>query len=147
MINRNIGRLRLELYSSVDELPIERFGKFNIYCLLAAGIGNDVESVNKHLEELYKSAYAKDFEKLKTQLYNYHHSLNAILNGERLETSAFACLVHSINGKEVNDLSEEGIKWITTRILRAEKTQMAFNLFAELKKKLRTNLKRTSLKK
>lgn len=144
MLSKNIGRLRLELYSSVDELPSERYNKFNIYCLLRAGIGNDAESVLEHMQGLYQSAGKKDYQRVLTQLQNYHHSLSAILSHEDTACTAFACLIYSINGVEVRDTSDEGLKWVVSRVARAEKRVQALQLLTILKKKLKMRLRSIS---
>lgn len=136
MIHERVGRLRLELYNGIDELPSERYHKFNLYCLMYTGIGNDAESVAKHIGDMYQSLTKNDTERLKIQLQNYHHSLYLILEKADIQSMAFACLVHSINGKEVTDLSEEGLKWIQGRISRASKRQQITKLLKDLKKKI-----------
>jgi hypothetical protein len=137
MINKNIGRLRLELYNGVDELPIERYHKFNLYCLMSAGIGNDVESITKHMGSIYQSLNKKDIERLKIQFQNYYHSLYLIIDKVDTTNMAFACLIHSVNGREVTDLSEEGIRRLQIKITRAERRKQIVQLFVDLKKKLR----------
>ena len=136
MIDQNIGRLRLKVYGGIDELPSERYNKFNIYCLLRAGIGNDAESIATHIQDLATTIGKNDTERAMVQLNNYYHALNMILNHEDTQSMAFACLVHSINGVEITDISEEGLRWIVSRIARAEKRVQAAQLFDLLKKKI-----------
>lgn len=139
MIVKRIGRLNIKLYDCIDELPIERYHKFNIYCLLSAGIGNDIESVTSHINSIYSALQRKDFDRLKIQFENYYMSLNMILEHIDTQSIAFACLVHSINGDEITDLSDESLKNISKRITRAGKRVKILELVSEIKKKLKKN--------
>lgn len=141
MIHRKIGRLRLQLYDSIDELPIERYHKFNMYCLMYLGIGNDPASISKHYTDMIQSIAKNDIDRLKTQLHNYYTCLHLITQGVDTQTLAFSCLVYSINEKEITDTSEEGLNWIRSRVVRAEKRSTALQILADLKKKLKANLK------
>ena len=141
MINKKIGRLRLELYSSIDELPAERYHKFNLYSLLSAGIGNDVESIQGHISRIYEALQKKDFERLQTMFQNYYHSLHFILEQIDTQSISFACLVHSINGQEIKDLSDENLKKVSSRITKSVKRAEVLNLVQSIKKKLKRKSK------
>ncbi len=138
MIKKRIGRLRLEIYDSIKELPIERYHQFNIYCLLSTGIGADVEGINKHYADIFQSLEKKDYKRLKTLFQNYYYCLHLIIEHMDLPSLAFACLVKSINERDITDFSEDNLKHISERLTRAAKRQLIFDLFKDLKKKLRT---------
>lgn len=137
MINKRIGKLRLTLYSGIDELTADRFHKFNLYSLLSAGIGNDVESIQGHITQIYSALQKKDFERLKILFQNYHHALHFILEQIDTQSIAFACLVHSINGQLVTDISDDNLKAISERITRNIKRSEVLNLVQTIKKKLK----------
>jgi hypothetical protein len=132
-----IGRLRVEFYDSVNELPSERYHKFNTYCLLYMGIGADAEDMQKHYSDMLQALHRKDLDRLGKMLQNYMYCLHLITEHIDLPSMAVACLVKSINDKEVNDVSEENLKRVAKRITQAKKRQMVVNLFKVLKKKLR----------
>jgi hypothetical protein len=137
MIERKIGGLKLKMYSSIEEMPIERYHKFNVYSLLSAGIGNDIESIQEHITAIFQALTKKDFDKLNIMFQNYYHSLHLTVEGYDTTSMAFTCLIHSINGKEMLDISEDNLRKVSKRITRHEKRQSVINFFRELKKKLK----------
>lgn len=141
MIEKKLGNLKLKVYSGIDELPVERYHKFNLYCLLSAGIGSDVDSINKHISSIYQSLQKKDFKRLQTQFENYYATLNYILEGIDVQSTAFACLVYSINGKVQHDISDENLTKIVKKIGRGVKRQIIINSLNEVKKKLKRKSK------
>lgn len=141
MIDKKIGRLKLKLYNGIDELPAERYHKFNLYCLLASGIGSDVTALNNHITTIYQALQMKDFARLKTLFENYYMNLNYTIQGMDLNSMAFVCLIHSINGKEILDSSDENLMKISKEISKHEKRSKYLNLFREIKKKLKMKSK------
>jgi len=146
MIQKKIGRLNLELYSSINELPSERYHKFNLYCLMAAGIGNDAESVQNHISDIFQSLSKGDTERLKIQFQNYYHSLHLILEKADTQSLAFSCLIAAIDGKPITDLSDDGLQYTQYLISREEKRLQVVGLFTDLKKKLKQDLRYISLR-
>ena len=141
MIKKEIGRLKVELYSNINELPSERYHKFNLYCLMSAGIGNDAESVVEHIQNIYQALSKNDTDRLLIQLQNYHHSLHLILEHQDTQCLAFACLVASIDGKPTKDISDDGLQYTQYLIMREENRLKVLTILYQLKKKLKTNLK------
>lgn len=136
MITKKIGFLKLELYNGIDELTTERYHKFNLYCLLSSGVGSDVESIKEHMIKIYQVLQKKDFKRLQKMFENYYLSLSYITEGLDLKTLAFTCLIHSINGDEISDLSDDNLERLSKRITKNIKRQAIFDLFKEIKKKL-----------
>lgn len=138
MIKKSIGRKHLLIYDSVSELPSNRYHLFNSYCLMSMGIGSDVEGINEHIADIFGALQKKDFDRLNILFQNYYHSLRMIVDHEDIPSVAFACLVHSVNGKEVIDTSEEGLKRLAKDLAGAKRRVIIVNMFNELKKKSRT---------
>lgn len=141
MIRKKIGRLEVELYGNINELPSERYHKFNLYCLMSAGIGNDTESVIEHIQGMYTSLAKKDTDRLMIQLQNYHHALHLILEKQDTQSLAFACLVAAIDGKPTRDISDDGLQYTQYLINREEKRLKMLAILNELKKKLKARLR------
>ena len=137
MIDKRIGNLRLKLYSGIDELTAERFHKFNLYTLIATGIGSDVTSLQNHITLIYQALNKKDYDRLKTLFENYHHSIHLITEQIDTQCVAFACLVHSINGDEITDISDENLIKISKRITKNVRRVEALQVLEEIKKKLK----------
>jgi hypothetical protein len=146
MINRTIGRLRLELYSSIDELPSNRYHKFNVFCLISAGIGGDIESIQGHISKMYESLGHKDYEKLSNQLQNYYHALHLAVEGIDAKSVALSCLIHKINNEVITDISDDNLEAISKRISKEQNREHLIKLLNELKKKLKMKYLFISLK-
>ena len=136
MITKQLGRLTLKMYNGIDELPAERYHKFNLYCLMSAGIGNDAEALQSHMASIYTALNKKDYDSLLVMFQNYYHSLHFIVEQMDTQSIAFCCLIHSINGDEITDISDDNLMAISKRINKATKRSIALKLLDEIKKKL-----------
>lgn len=99
----------LEMYSSLEEIPVGRFQIYNRFVLMDAGIGSDVNSVASHVSMIQGFARTQQFEKALLQLQNYHQLLHFVVSNVSPEMNSFYVLIHKINGKLNEDVSEEGI--------------------------------------
>lgn len=133
-----VNNRKLVLYDSIDELPIVNFQKYNKYLLIDAGIGSDVDSVDEHISRLVK--YIKtDIAKASQELQNYRQNLYMIANNISPKHMAFAALIHSVDGKVVEDLSDDNLKAILDD-LRTVKRSWLINLLVKIKKKITLEL-------
>ena len=46
-----IGKHTVELYDTIEELPVIRFHKYQKYLLVDSGIGSTIEDFDKHIEK------------------------------------------------------------------------------------------------
>lgn len=126
------------LYDSIDELPIKNFQKYNKYLLIDAGIGSTVDDVDRHISRIAR--YINSDKKLAMQeLQNMRQNLYMINNGISPKYLAFAALIHSIDGKRVEDLSDDNLKSILED-LNTEKHSILANLVGMAKKKIQEEL-------
>lgn len=100
----------IEIYDAIDELPIVRFHKYNKMLLIDAGIGSDIADVDTHLFKAMQYIQSKTPDLAMAELQNMRQCLYMIQSGLSPKHMAFACLVKTIDGKECNDISDEGIK-------------------------------------
>lgn len=127
MENIVIGRIpgirsNIEIYDNIETLPIDLFSKFNKYLMIDSALGSTLYDVDKnHLSALYKIAGDKG--KTIAQLNNLRQLLQLIINEVTVNQLAFACLVRSINGKEITDYSEDALKEILKKLSHAGLTQ------------------------
>jgi hypothetical protein len=115
----NIGRKVVEIYDSIDELPVKRFHKFNKYMLVDSGVGSDLNTINDHIGRISKYM-EKDPPSARRELENLRQSLYMVIEEINIKHLSFALLVKSINGKEVHDLSEENVKRISAELSNIE---------------------------
>lgn len=124
----------LKVYDSIDELPIINFQKYNKYLLIDAGLGSDVDDIDRHIVNLAK-LMTSDLKKAQQELLNMRQAIVMINSEVSPRYLAFAALIYSINGQKITDLSDEGLKSILTR-LQTVKHSWLLEQLAKLKKKL-----------
>lgn len=110
MRTETVGKNKIEIYDSIDELPIRRFHKFNKYMLVDAGIGSDLNDINDHIFKTIRYVDKGDKENAKRQLDNLRQSLYMVSQETNIKHLSFMVLIKSINGKEVHDLSDDNMK-------------------------------------
>lgn len=101
---------KVELFSSIEELPIVRFHKYNKYLLVDSGIGSDLTAFDGHIERVVRYIRADQREEAAKELDNLRQNVYLIIQGMSPQHLAFACLVARIDGKPVTDLSDEGLQ-------------------------------------
>jgi len=105
---KGLRRTVLKMYDDIDQLPIERFNKANKYWMLHDSIGSSIQDFDlNHFNKLI--LLAGDKEKCKAELQNFRILVYNIQNDVSVEHLSFACLVHSINGVENDDTSEDAL--------------------------------------
>lgn len=126
----------LKLYDSIDEMPIINFQKYNKYLLLDSGIGSDADDVDAHIVKIAKYIKAGSSEKALQELQNMRQNIYMINSELSPKYLAFAALIHSVDGREVTDLSDSGLKALLAEIKKVKHSSL-FSLLANLKKKLK----------
>jgi len=135
-IKKGIRNTRIKMYTSIEDLPIERFMKANKYWMLHDSIGSDISDFDKNHYSKFV-LIAGDKAKILKELENFRILVYNIMNEVNVEHLAFATLVYSIDDKEIHDLSEESLKNVIKRLSDAGLTQEV------LKKKLKSGAKST----
>jgi len=111
VLRKGLRTTRVLLYSDIDQMPVDVFQRANKYWLFDDRLGSSIEDIDKkHLSKLVLVAGDKEktidaVEKLRALIYN-------ILDEVNVESMAFACLVHSIDGEEIIDRSDENLQKI-----------------------------------
>lgn len=118
MIEIKFGRLRkttISLYDDIDQLPVERFNKANKYWMLHDNIGSSISDFDaNHFNKL--TLLAGDKQKCIAELNNFRILVFNIQNEINVEHLSFACLIHSVDGEEQSDLSEDALKRLLKRL-------------------------------
>lgn len=128
----------LELYDSIDEMPIVNFQKYNKYVLIDSGLGSDINSIDAHLINLAK-LIKSDKVKASQELQNLRQNMHMIVSGISPKYLAFAALIHSINGEKVTNLSDDNLKATLDKLKEAKHSKI-IDFLVWLKKKLDTEL-------
>ncbi len=131
-IKKGVRRTRVMIYDDINQLPITRFMLANKYWMLHDSIGSDISSFDeKHFNKF--ALIAGDKDKMLKELQNFRILVFNLMNEINVQHLSFACIVHSINGKEITDFSEESLKTLLKQLSDAGLTQ------DELKKKLKVS--------
>ena len=118
MIDVKFGRLKkttVTLYDDIDQLPVDRFNKANKFWMLHDNIGSSIFDFDaNHFNKL--TLLAGDKQKCIAELNNFRILVFNIMNEVNVEHRSFACMVHSINGKEQTDLSIDALDKVLKRL-------------------------------
>lgn len=104
----NIGGHRVEIFESIEDLPVLRFHKYNKMQLIDSGVGSDTGDVMHRIEKAIRFCRV-DPEKAADELFNLRQAIHLINNEISPKMLSFAALVKSIDGEECSDISDEGL--------------------------------------
>lgn len=107
-----IGKHKLVIYDSIDELPMKRFHKFNKMMLIDSGIGSTLADFDNHLQKITAYIAKKDYSPVLTELDNLRQNVYMTLSGVSPKHLSFAVLVKKIDGKECEDISDDALQRI-----------------------------------
>lgn len=131
-----IGRHLFEIYDSIDELPVERFHKFNKYLLVDAGVGSSVNDINEKIDRIIRFINKSDNKSAIIELDNLRQALYVVSNEMNPKHLAYLILIKSIDGKEITDLSEEGLRNNVQKKIEDQSITLFDRLFKSVKKKI-----------
>ena len=135
LINKKIVRV----YDSIDEMPIVNFQKYNKYLLIDSGIGSDADDIDAHIVKIAKYIKSNNDKKALQELQNMRQNIYMVNSEISPKYLAFAALIHSVDGKEVNDLSDDGLKKLL-QDLKEVKHSKVVDFLLWLKKKVTNEL-------
>lgn len=110
MKNVQIKGMNVDLYDSIEDLPIMRFHKYNKMLLVDAGVGSDLSDFDRHIEKVIRYLNSPTPNMATVELENMRQNIYFIQSEVSPRHLAFAVLVKSINGKPRNDLSDDGLQ-------------------------------------
>lgn len=133
------------MWDSVDSLPASNYINHARLTMLDAGIGSDLEAVTRHWQRIAKLS-EKGGDALNKELSNYLQSLQFIVSNTSPEMMSFVSLIRSIDGKVIEDYSDENAKAIIEQLSKKGLTVgIVRNFLNYVKKKWNKNWKPTNL--
>lgn len=129
-----VGGHKVEVYSSIDELPMANYHKFNKFLMFESGLAPNADGVIMHLSKMSELLQTEAYEKLQIELQSTYQAIAFIMNEMPTTSMAFACMIYSINGKPMKDLSDETLREVSLMLSR-EKIGVMRKHVEELKKK------------
>lgn len=132
---------KLEIYDSIDELPITRFHAFNRYLLIDSNVGSDLQDFDNHILSLLKFLEKGDTESAKKEVLNLRQNLAFVYDQQSPKLNSFVPLIRTIDGRPVDDLSESGISEVLKLLGESGVTYSTIERWVEdAKKKLKASL-------
>lgn len=114
MVKVELGKHQVELYASIEELPVARFHKYNKCVLVEAGIGSDLSQLDMHISRAVEFIKQGEKDDAAKELQNLRQNVLMIHEGLNPQSMAFACLVASIDGEPQNDISDDGLQRVVS---------------------------------
>lgn len=111
-----IANNKVEIYDSIDDLPILRYQKFNKCLLIDSGIGSSVNDIDSHITKIAKFITLDNKESALQELQNMRQNFFMITSGISPKYLAFGAMIKSVNGVEQLDLSDEALKALVERL-------------------------------
>ena len=131
---------KIELFDSIEDLPILRFHKFNKMLLVDAGVGSDLADFDRHIERAIIYASGDTPKMVVKELKNLRQNVYLIQSEVSPRCMAFAALVKSIDGVEYNDMSDDGLQKVINIIGNVSHNKMTGYLNS-VKKKIDEDLR------
>lgn len=134
MVVVKIGNHTVEMYDTIEELPIVRFHKYQKMLLVDAGIGADIPAFDQRIERTRRFMAAGKADKAQQELENMRQCVFLIQNGINPKHRAFAALVTKIDGQECKDISDDALAAITAKLNDVPESELTAQLDAVKKK-------------
>ncbi len=109
MRETKIGGKAVRLYDNIDELPIKNYNLMNEYALLDYEIGSTMMDIDKKFKRLDTFLVNKKIPEAIQERKNLHQTFFHAFNGTNFPALQFGCFIFSIDGKKVDDYSQENI--------------------------------------
>ena len=134
MVTQQIGKHTVEIFDSIEELPIVRFHKYQKLLLVDAGIGSDIEAFDQRIEKTRRFLMSGKPEKAQQELENMRQCVFLIQNGINPKHRAFAVLVAKIDGRECTEISDDALDKIMEALNDVPVSELTARLDAVKKK-------------
>ena len=134
MVTVKIGKHTVEMYDTIEELPIVRFHKYQKLLLIDAGIGADIMAFDQRIEKTRRYLMDGKPEKAQQELENLRQTVYFIQTGINPKHRAFAALVTKIDGRDCNDLSDVALTELLETLQDVPEKELTAQLEAVKKK-------------
>ena len=96
-------------YETPQDLPIRRYQKFNKYLMIAAEVGETIADYDKRMGRAIVYLKNNDTANAAKELQNCRQGVFNALEEYTPSGLALACMVKSVDGKQCDDLTNEGL--------------------------------------
>jgi hypothetical protein len=109
MRTEKIGKNSVVFYDSIKEMPIQRHNVMQVFLMQESGIGSTMQAVEAHFKTLDALLVSGKVEDAIKERQNLHISFYCAIEKIDFKSFAFACMIKSINGKQVG-ITEDALK-------------------------------------
>lgn len=95
-----IGKIELEFYDGLNDMPADKYHQFNFFIMAEAGIGSDIEGFYKRLQRIKSFAASGDAESVAKECDNIYSCVAAIAGNVNFGMSAFVPMIKTWNGQK-----------------------------------------------
>lgn len=100
---------KIEFYDDISELSVERFHQYSRYMLVASGVGDSIDDIDKHINKIM-ALLTRDVKKAQQELLNLRQNLFMVANQRDVRHKGFMFLAKSVDGVDWEDFSDKGIE-------------------------------------
>jgi hypothetical protein len=134
MRTAKISGKTVEMYDSIDELPIVRFHAYNKMLLIDAGIGSDLSDWDAHVEKTIRFLRSNKPDLAEKELDNLRQNVYFIQSGVSPKHLAFCTLIKSVDKKPYNDMTTDGLRKVLELFADAPNADLTAQMEAVKKK-------------
>lgn len=135
-----INRHKVQMYDSIEEMPIWRYHKFTQMMVMSSGIGSSMSDIENKLRDILTYIHS-DQSKAQKEVENLYQCFVLINKGVNLPSRAMASLVYSIDGEVCEDMTSEGLERTAEKLKDIKQGDM-IAILQRVKKKLTKNYSR-----
>ena len=133
---------RILLYDTIEEMPCTRYHKFNQLLVIDGSAGGSMKNIQEKIANVL-ALIDEDKERAKLELKNLSITYSLIEKAIDPKSRAFSAMVHSINGHEMNDITNDGLgataNLVDLILTKGERDSALERLKKKLKKKWPTD--------
>lgn len=139
MKRMKLGKHRITMYDSIEELPMVRFQKYNKCLMIDAGLGSDLRAIDMHLTRTSEYIRKGELENAATEMDNLRITLYNVQNGLTPHFLALTALITNADGEDTTDVSDDALMALYERLSDAT-VKDADDTLSSVKKKLEREL-------
>ncbi len=111
-----LGKHKIELFDSLDDMGITRWNAFNKYVLIDAEIGSNIFDYDRVMKKCHTYLSKEMIAEAQQELLNTRQLIHNILQGNNVKQLSFAVLVKSIDGEKTDDFETSALNKLLTKL-------------------------------
>lgn len=125
---------KIDIYDSIEDMPIARFQRFSRNLLVDSGIGGTVADVDRHLMRTIEFLKDNDSKNAIKELENLRQGVHLVEQGISPKGMSFASIVYAIDNEVVTDLTDDSLMNIMQKLGSMTVSELS-HMVEEVKKK------------